>query len=250
MERSTGTIILALLVGLSVPWSPRAGQEAHAARNITVTGEAEVRVLPDEAILSLGVETWHGDLSTAKRRNDQRVAQVYAVARKYDLPEKYIQTDHISVEPRYRDSYYREDLDGYLVRKSIILTIHDLDTFDALLTDAIEAGANFVLGVQFRTTELRKYRDQARELAIVAAQEKAEGLAGALGQVVGEPQAIHEDHSGWWSWYNAGWWGARWNSASQNVVQNVSGDALPPDGSIAPGQITVSARVNVSFQLR
>jgi hypothetical protein len=215
-----------------------------------VTGEAEVRVIPDEAILTLGVETWHNDLSTAKRRNDQRTSQIIDVARAYGLSEKHVQTDHISVEPRYRDSYYREDLEGYLVRKSIILTVRDLETFDDLLTDAIDAGANVVLGIQFRTTELRKHRDRARELAIKAAREKAQDLAGALDQALGDPTNIHEEHVGWWSWYGAGWWGSHWNSASQNVVQNLSGESPPTDGSIAPGQITVSARVRVTFQLR
>lgn len=250
MERNSGALILALLVGLLVPWSPLAQQEVNAPGEITVAGEAEVRVIPDEAILSLGVETWHNDLSTAKRRNDQRVAQVHAVARTYGLPEKYIQTDHISIEPHYRDSYDREDLEGYLVRKSIVLTIRNLENFDDLLTDAIEAGANVVLGIQFRTTELRKYRDQARDLAIGAAREKANDLAAALDQDVGEPQTVYEDHVGWWSWYNAGLWGSHWNSPSQNVVQNVSGEGMPLDGAIAPGQITVSARVSVTFRLR
>ena len=40
-------------------------------------------------------------------------------------------------------------------------------------SSAIEAGANKVQGLEFLTTELRKYRDQARSMAIKAAQEKA-----------------------------------------------------------------------------
>jgi uncharacterized protein YggE len=36
---------------------------------------------------------------------------------------------------------------------------------------------------------------------------------------------------------------------SQNVIQEASGSSLAPDGSIAPGQITVNARINVSFEL-
>lgn len=250
MNAKLNTVILALLAGALLPWSPLPRSASEQPGNISVTGEAQVKIAPDEAILTLGVETWHNDLSTAKRRNDQRTSQIIDVARKYGLLEKHIQTDHIGVEPRYRDSYYREDLQGYLVRKSIVLTVRNLETFDDLLTDAIEAGANVVLGIQFRTTALRKHRDHARELAVAAAREKAEDLAGALEQDLGSPQNIQEEQVGWWSWYGAGWWGSHWNSASQNVVQNLSGDALPTDGSIAPGQITVSARVRVTFQLR
>jgi uncharacterized protein YggE len=250
MNAKLNTVILAVLAGALLPWSSLPREASQPAGTISVAGEAEVRVVPDEAILTLGIETWHHDLSTAKRRSDQRTAQIIDVARKYGLPEKYIKTDHISIEPRYRDSYYREDLEGYLVRKSIVLTVRDLETFDDLLTDAIDAGANVVLGIQFRTTELRKHRDRARELAIGAAREKAEDLAQVLDRGLGNPQSIQEEHVGWWSWYGAGWWGSHWNSASQNIVQNISGDSLPTDGSIAPGQITISAQVRVTFQLQ
>jgi uncharacterized protein YggE len=86
-------------------------------------------------------------------------------------------------------------------------------------------------------------------LAIKAAQEKANALAGELGQSVGKPRTIQEEQAGWWSWYNS-WWGVGWgNNMSQNVIQEAAGSSLAPDGSIAPGQITVNARINVSFEL-
>jgi hypothetical protein len=37
---------------------------------------------------------------------------------------------------------------------------------------------------------------------------------------------------------------------SQNVIQEVNGNSPTPEGSMAPGQITVNARVNVSFELQ
>ena len=107
---------------------------------------------------------------------------------------------------------------------------------------------NYVHGVQFRTTELRKYRDEARALAIKAAREKAIALTEELGQQVGEPHSIHEDRSEWWSWYGA-WWGSRWGGgAAQNVIQNAGGGSFSTEGGMAPGQISVSARVTVSFE--
>jgi hypothetical protein len=116
------------------------------------------------------------------------------------------------------------------------------------LGSALEAGANYVHGVQFRTTELRKYRDEARALAIKAAKEKADALARELGQKVGKPHTIREDHAGWWSGYN-NWWGNRWGGGmSQNVVQNYGGQSRA-QSSIALGQINVNARVTVSFEL-
>jgi uncharacterized protein YggE len=226
-------------------------EESEVIGTITVTGDAMVKVVPDEVILTLGVETRHQELAVAKRHNDERVQRVIAVAKRLGIEEKHIQTDFINISPEY--DYRDHDIDlivGYRVGKTIEITLRDIDQFDDLLAGTLEAGANYVHGIEFRTTELRKYRDQARALAIQAAQEKAQDLAKELGRVAGDPQSISEQYSGWWSSYNS-WWGSRWgNYVSQNVVQNVGMDAFTTEGGTAPGQIAVSARIAVTFGLK
>jgi hypothetical protein len=215
-----------------------------------VTGDAEVRVVPDEVILTLGIETWDKDLQVAKGQNDEIVTRVLALAEEYGIEPQHVQTDFVSIEPRYRSGYYEEsDFIGYFVRKSVVITLRDLGKFEDLLTEALEAGVNYVQGIQFRTTELRKHRDEARALAIQAAREKAEAMAGELGQAVGEPRQITEVHSGWWSGYNA-WWGSRWGGGmAQNVIQEAGTGGITAEGSLAPGQINVNARVSVTFEI-
>lgn len=218
------------------------------SRLITVTGDAEVRVVPDEVVLTLGVETWNEDLSIAKSENDQRIQKIIDAAKKRKIEEKHVQTDYISIEPRYEHQYEHRKFIGYFVRKSIVLTLRDASKFEDVLSSVLGAGANYVHGIQFRTTELRKHRDQARALAIKAAHEKANDLAKELGQKVGKPYKIQEEQSGWWSWYNT-WWGSQWGGGmAQNVMQNVAGPS-GAEGSIALGQINVNARVTVSFEL-
>ena len=139
---------------------------------------------------------------------------------------------------------------GYFVRKTIVVTLKDLKQFESLLSAALQAGANYVHGIQFRTTKMRRHRDEARNLAIKAAGEKAHAMAAALNQTVGRPHTIRENHAGWWSWYNASW-GSRWNGAmAQNVIQN-AGNAPSNSGDVvAPGQLSVTAQVSVSFELQ
>jgi hypothetical protein len=217
-------------------------------RLVTTTGEAEVLVVPDEVVLTLGVETADKDLREAKQQNDAIVAAVLAAAQANGVDPKHLQTDHVSIEPRYRDNYEQRDFVGYFVRQTIVVTLKDIEQFDALLTDALEAGATHVHGIQFRTTELRKHRDAARKLAIQAAREKAVALAGELGQEVGQPHEIREDQSGWWSWYNT-WWGGRASAMTQNVIQESGAAASDTETTLAPGQISVTARVTVSFEM-
>lgn len=221
-------------------------------RLITVTGSAEVRVVPDEVVLTLGVEIGDKELQTAKNKNDQIAKKIINLGKKYKIDGSHIQTDFISIQPRYKDTWEHRNFLGYFVRKTIVFTLRDISRFENLLTDALEAGANYVHGIEFRTTKLRKYRDQARALAIKAAREKAEDLAKELGCQVGKPHSIQEEQSGWWSWYNY-WWGGRWRSSMmQNVIQE-AGSTIPTDAgesTIAPGQINVRAKVAVSFELK
>ena len=87
------------------------------------------------------------------------------------------------------------------------------------------------------------------DLAIRAAREKAVALTQELGQEVGQPHDIREDQSEWWSSYNS-WWGASVGSITQNVIRESGGASAGTDGAIAPGQISVTARVTVSFEMK
>jgi hypothetical protein len=237
-------VVLALSAWTENPSAPQ------GSRVVTVSGEAEVRVVPDEVVLTLGVETWDKNLEVAKSRNDEIVKKVLALATDYGIPPEHVQTDYLGIEPRYRDGYYEErDFIGYFVHKTIVITLRDLSRFESLLSAALKAGVNYVQGIEFRTTELRQHRDEARALAVQAAREKATALAGELGQEVGDPLTIQEEQNGWWSSYGA-WWGSRWGGAmTQNVIQEAGGISVLTDSSVAPGQIDVNARVTVSFEL-
>ncbi len=252
MNKRTGWLVVAAVMAalLIIGWTssePVSGE----SRIITVTGEAEVRVVPDEVILTLGVETWDKNLDLARRQNDQIVAEVLALANEFGVAPEHVQTDYVGIEPRYRNGYYEErDFIGYFVHKTVVITLRDLAKFEGLLAQSLDAGVNYVHGIQFRTTELRKHRDEARALAVRAAREKAEALAGELGQAIGEPQLIEEVQSGWGSGYNA-WWGTRWGAGmSQNVIQEIGAGDLFAEGSLSPGQISVNAKVSASFELK
>jgi len=250
-----GVLVLLLFTGGCQPTTPESSvREARAeqpaqARSITVSGSAEVKVAPDEVVLTLGVETWDLDISVAKTKNDEIVQRVLALAKDYGIDSNHIQTDYVSIEPRYQDSYEKRSFLGYFVRKTIALTLGDVSKFEGLLSSALEAGVNYVHGVEFRTTELRKYRDEARALAIKAAKEKAQALAKELGHDVGEPLTISEEQSNWWSGYSA-WWGSRGGMMQQNVVQSMGQTSWDSAGPTPPGQIAVNARVTVEFDLR
>lgn len=217
------------------------------ARAVTVSGDAEVRVVPDEVILNLGVESYDAVLASAKAANDAAIKHALDAASRLAIPPANVQTDYIAIAPHYHETDDTRQVVGYTVRKSLTIRLREIDKFERLLSDLLGAGVNVVHGIEFRSTELRKYRDQARLLALKAAREKAEALAGAAGNKIGQTLTINDSGGGWFSPYSS-WWGGRYSYAVQNVVQN-AGDASSVEGTLAPGQITVTAHVSLAVAL-
>ena len=240
---------------------------AQEKPQINVSGSAEVKVIPDEIYLSVGVETRDQELQDAKKQNDDHVSDALAFLKKSGVKDKDVKTDYIIIQPVYlpNDNSYIDSSTGlpvsrskgaltkplyYLVRKTIGIKLTDIGSFDNILSGLIASGVNDVQGVEFRTSELRKYRDQARTMAVQAAKEKAQAMATELGVKLGKVNTVNEnDWGGWNSWSRNGWGGGGGGSGGmfQNVSQNAGGRSDADAETMSVGQISVSASVGVSF---
>jgi uncharacterized protein YggE len=243
---------LPLLVAIFLIFANQAiGQNVTDRALITVSGQAEVRVPPDEVVFTLEVESIDKDVLAAKKKTDESVKAVFAIATDNHIKPDDVQTSYISVEPKYNT----DDLEyearrgvkrvfvGYEVSKTIAIRLRDISRFDPLLSDVLKAGITKLSNVAFRDSQIRKHKDQARVMAIKAAQEKAILLAREIGQTIGPAYSITEDG------------GARYptsNNTMQNSTSVISGDlsASESDSAIAPGLISVTAQVTVSFGLK
>ena len=241
---------LAAILCVTLPLAQAVGQILAQPPLITVSGFAEVKVAPDEIYLRVGVETRHEKLEDAKRQNDERVSKALGFLKSNNIKEKDIQTDFIGIEPTYDSDVSRTKPVIYVVRKSIEVKITKIDAFEGLLSGLLTNGVNNVHGIDFRTSELRRHRDTARAMAVRAAREKAEALAGGLGVKTGKVYSINEnDGGGWWS-SSSSYWASRYGNAfAQNAVQNAGGSPESMEGTVSIGQISVSASVTVSFLL-
>ena len=245
----TRKILLVFVIALTA--STAIAQNAVDRPLITVSGQAEMRVPPDEVVFTLEVESVDKDVMAAKKKTDESVKQVFRLAKDNKVNTDDVQTSYISVEPKYNT----DDLEyggerrgvkrvfiGYAVSKTIAIRLKDISRFDPLLSDVLKAGVTKVSNVEFRDSQIRKHRDQARAMAIRAAQEKANLLAREIGQTIGPAHSITE--------------GVANRYASQSMMQNstsvISGDlsAAESESAIAPGLISVTAQVTVSFQLK
>lgn len=238
-----------LLIAFVVTFQIQAhAQSANDRPLITVSGQAEVRVPPDEIVFTLSVESVDRDMLLAKNKTDASVREILAIARRSNIKDEEVQTSYISVEPRYNvdDLDYEQrrtvkrEFVGYRVSKTVAVRSREIPRFDGLLSDFLKAGVTRVTNVEFRNSQIRKHKDQARAMAIKAAQEKARLLAGEIGQSIGPAYSITEGTSDY---------------APRATTQNVVGIAgslsdRDSDSAIAPGLISITAQVTVSFRLQ
>ena len=106
-----------------------------------------MRVVPDLATVSLGVEVHAKTLAEARRDNDARVAKVLAAASRLGI-------NRLDVQTAYMDMGIVYEIDGvtpkyFHTRKSIVVALHDLSKLERLIGDAVDAGATHIHGVQF-----------------------------------------------------------------------------------------------------
>lgn len=220
-------------------------------RTITVSGSAQVKVAPNEVELLLGIETFDPALEKAKPDNDAKVQKVLAALKALKIDSRFVQTDTIVIQPHYWNSSGSQatppKLTHFTVRRNICITLQDVGKFEAVLSAALESGANYVQNISFRSSELRKHRDKARAMAIRAAKEKAVALASELGMKVGKPITISEQGSGYFGSYRSG--GNSIYNNAQNVEAAQGPEAEVVQGTFSPGQISIDASVSVVFDL-
>lgn len=251
-KQIVGALLTALAMGSSPAWS-RQMPLYDLRPKISVGGDAVVNVTPDRIVIGLGIETSDPEISAAKQKNDEIVKKTIAAIKGFDIPDGDVQTEHSSLQPCWNPDYPRVPTKTYIARSSLVVTVNDPAKAEELVASALQAGVNFIHGIDYQTTELKKYREQARDLALKAAKEKADKMAAALGQTVGDPIQIGEGYSGSPGCYSSNWWGWDRGSSrrvlSQISVQEPAGRSDVPD-TIALGQIAIRASVYVTFLLK
>lgn len=222
----------------------------NTGRSIQVSGTAVVNVTPDRVLIQLGVQSNATTPQRVEAINSATINKVIKAVKAKGVADKDIVTDVYVINPIYED-YDDLYIKGYRIDNMVAITLRDISIVNKVVIAALDAGANKVINVEFYLSDLRKYRDQARELAMTAAKEKAQDLAKAAGSETGCVMSINENS---WSYYNGGWYSQSRDLWTQNTIQNVSpaGDtsALSDGGPVNLGQISVRAEVSASFSLK
>lgn len=236
-------MIKTLMLAIVLMFAPKPfAQEAKDRPLVTVSGQAEVMVVPDEVAFNLRVVSLDKDLLKAQAKNDEVVTKLMALARIFQVPAESVQTDYINLDTRYSDEEATKKPSvflGYTVTKKVVILLRDVSKAEQMLSEIFKSGISHIDSVDFRSTQIRKYKDQARAQAMKAAQEKASAMAREIGQTIGKAYSIEEQSE------NRGF-----PNNSSNIRGLVGESYSEAEGTIALGRISITARVVVSFELR
>lgn len=211
-------------------------QEVKPIPQIAVSGEGKVKAVPDQAFISVTIETKGTNATTVKKQNDETVEKVILFIKKSKLPKEDVQTKQIALNPQYD---YEKKKHTYNATQTIEILLKDLSQYDALMEGLVDAGINRINAVEFKTSKLAEYQSQARKLAMKEAKQKAEDYVSVLGQKVGKAFTISDNSQAYYPQ----------PMYENRMMKTYLSDESMPKETLAIGEITIIANVNVSFVL-
>lgn len=203
---------------------------------LSVSASADVKHAPDVATVSAGVVTQAADANSAMRANADQMQKVMAAIRAAGIADKDIQTSGVSLNPNYK---YAENqaptITGYQASNSVNLKVRDLARLGKVLDALVASGANQVNGPTFEIDQPDAVQDQARREALAKAQARAAMYAKTLGLQVRRIVSISE--------------GGGFAPPVPMPMVRMAAMAKDAGTEIAPGENTVSASIDVVFEL-
>jgi len=209
---------------------------AHAQQiepTVGVTGEGKVIVVPDEVTISLGVQTQGKDAAAVKSENDKAVDKVLDFLLKKNIPQNQVQTEYVSLNKNYD---YNTKVYNYNASQTISIKLKDLSKYDEIMSGLVASGINSINGVNFGSSKMDTYEAEARKKAVANAKVKAQEYAGVLGQKIGKALQIAEQ-------------GTNTPQPQPMYKMAMSESMDSSQRTLAPGEMTISSKIQITFQL-
>jgi uncharacterized protein YggE len=204
---------------------------------IWVSGEGKVAVVPDVAILSLGVEAQEKTVKEAQTEAATVMTAVVAALKSNGVADKDIQTTVYTIEVVTKWDKDTEELItvGYKVTNIVNAKLRDISKAGTVIDAVAEAGGDLtrIRGISFTVDNPTSYYTQARAKAMADAKAKAEQMANLANIKLGKPTYINE---------------SSYIPIPYPVRSYIeSGSATTP---ISPGELEITITVQVAYSIQ
>lgn len=239
----TKTLVLSIVLLLAVVLSacgPAAISPATTQRTLNVNGTGQVYLTPDIAYIYVGVHTENASASDAMAENTAKTQEMIAALEKAGVDKKDIQTSNFSIwtQDKYDPATGQPTGEKvYVIDNTVYLTVRKLESLGTLLDTLVRTGANNINSIQFDVADKTAALKQARDEAVKNAKVQAQELAAAAGVTLGDITSIS------------------FNDSIPTPVMDTFGKggggmveaaAVP----IQPGQMTLTATVNMTYEIK
>jgi uncharacterized protein YggE len=232
-------LLIALLIGAC------GTKSVGVLESISVTGYGEANGSPDLAHVQLGVSTVDTDIGQAIYDANTAIERITEAIVARGVNSDDIRTANYSV---WTEEVYDPQTGmptgetRYHVDIQLAVTVHDVQGIGGLISAGLDAGVTNIYGIDFTIDDTSALEAEARDLAMLDVQDRAQKLAQGMGVRLGKPIAISEGSVGGIApTYTYGLKG--------DIGIGGGGVAAGVPSTVSPGQTTVGMQVTVVFEL-
>ena len=238
MRNRISTTTLAALFAIGLSGASAAAQEARAPeRTVTMSGQSEVSMAPDQAWVTVGIEQRAQKPQEAQRMAAEVMNRVRAQLTALGIPEAAIQTVSFNMNADWDYSNDQRKLRGYVVTNMLRVRVDDITKVADVLDRSIASGGNAIHGVRWDLKDRVKVERDALRQAVEDARLRAEVAVAAAGGKLGVVSNISEQRFDYQP------------KMDMAMMRGAPQAAAAPDTPISPGEIDVRASVTVAFRI-
>lgn len=214
--------------------------EQPYARSITVTGEGELTMKPDIAVVNLSVVEQGKTVGDVTQKGNEKMSQVVSFLKGLGISDDDLKTTNYWLNPDYR---YPQDggkpqIVGYTLNQNVRVKVRDLTQVEEVIDGAVQVGVNQTGQLSFEIDDDSGARAMAREEAFKDARQKAEVMTSAAGVRLGRVVTFSE---------NGGYYDPPVQYGRGGDLMMAESTSVAP--AIEPGSEDVMVNVSVTYEI-
>ncbi|HAS00070.1 MAG: hypothetical protein US57_C0014G0016 [Candidatus Moranbacteria bacterium GW2011_GWC2_37_73] len=234
--------VMVLVVGAILVVALAVNNSSKEKQLFSVVGSGTIYAKADIANINVGLKT--GVKKTAVEASQESSAKMNSIIgelKKLSIDEKDIKTNDYRLNPVYNWTENKgQELTGYEVTQTLSLKIRDMEKIGEVIAKTTEQGANQIGDVAFTIDDEFALKNQAREMAIEKAKEKAAIIAKQSGMKLGKVKNVSENY----------------DQPSFPMYANAKADAATASNQEAPapiiqtGQNEIRVEVTLTYEVK
>lgn len=222
--------------------SSAAADDKASANIIQVTAQGTVRVEPDIAYITLGVQSQAKTAESAQTANMEKMTALYQALEKLGFEKKDYYTSQYNVSPVYSYTDNTPRITGYTTVNTVEVTVRDLDQIGALLDEASKAGMNQAYSLQFDLENPDAAGLDALKVAMDNADAKAKLMAQTSGVQIVRVLSVQDNATSTNSPYN----NYRYEAPMAEAATMDTASSVP----VSSGTLEVTVQVSIAYEIK